>query len=165
MTLVDDINSAKSGKEFITVVTKNGNYFYIIIDRDDEGNNTVHFLNLVEEEDLLELMSEEEAQTYLDNLETQATEPVDTTPTEPVQDIPEETEPEGNFELNMDNETMIMLAIPIVVLMAGGFAVYFVFSRKKPQKAPAETSGDDDDWDYDYEIPEEEDDAPDEDKY
>ena len=40
MTLVDDITSEKTGKQFITVVSKNGNYFYIIIDRDDEGENS-----------------------------------------------------------------------------------------------------------------------------
>ena len=40
-TLVDDFGG---NKQLITVTTKNGNYFYILIDRDDEGENTVHCL-------------------------------------------------------------------------------------------------------------------------
>ena len=44
LTLVDDVGLPdKTGKQFITAVTKNGNYFYIIIDRDDEGNETPTF--------------------------------------------------------------------------------------------------------------------------
>ena len=41
LTLVDDYDEAHadgSGKQFITLVTKAGNTFYLIIDRDDEGS-------------------------------------------------------------------------------------------------------------------------------
>ena len=66
MSLVDDYgNKDSSGKQFITVTTRNGNYFYIIIDRDDEGSEKVHFLNMVDESDLLSLMAEDEVNDYI----------------------------------------------------------------------------------------------------
>jgi len=50
MKLVDDIGpTTGEGQQFITMTSKNGNYFYLIIDRDDKGNENVHLLNLVDD--------------------------------------------------------------------------------------------------------------------
>ena len=67
LTLVDDYHTSYSdgsGQQFITLVSKSGNTFYLVIDRNDKGENTVHFMNLVDESDLLSLMEEEEANAY-----------------------------------------------------------------------------------------------------
>ena len=79
MTLVDDIGEEedKSSQQFITLVTKAGNTFYLIIDRDKDGNQNVHFLNMVDEADLLALMDEEEAAKYREK-EPEVTEPAET---------------------------------------------------------------------------------------
>ena len=55
--LVDDFGG---NKQLITVTTKAGNYFYILIDRANEDKETaVHFLNQVDEADLMALMEDE----------------------------------------------------------------------------------------------------------
>ena len=67
LTLVDDYHtdySDGSGQQFITLVSKSGNTFYLVIDRNDKGQQTVHFMNLVDEADLLALMEEEDADAY-----------------------------------------------------------------------------------------------------
>ena len=67
LTLVDDYHTSYSdgsGQQFITLVSKSGNTFYLVIDRNAKGENTVHFMNLVDEADLLSLMEDEDAEAY-----------------------------------------------------------------------------------------------------
>lgn len=64
MTLVDDITT-KGGKQFLTMTSRSGSYFYIVIDRAKSGENNVYFLNQVDERDLLSSMNEED-RTFLE---------------------------------------------------------------------------------------------------
>ena len=67
LTLVDDYHTSYSdgsGQQFITLVSKSGATFYLVIDRNAKGQQTVHFMNLVDEADLLALMEEEAADAY-----------------------------------------------------------------------------------------------------
>lgn len=64
MTTVDDVRQINDAdtvedKQFITVQSKNGNTFYIIIDRSGDQEN-VYFLNAVDEADLMALMEDEQ---------------------------------------------------------------------------------------------------------
>ena len=70
LTSIDDIlQSAASvstedsleNKQFITVQSKSGNTFYIVIDRSGDTEN-VYFLNLVDEADLMALMGDDAEQ-------------------------------------------------------------------------------------------------------
>lgn len=146
MNLVDDIGSATgAGKQFITLTTQNGNYFYLIIDRDDKGNENVHFLNLVDEADLLSLMEEDAVKEYWDS----HTEPE---PIEPeITPEPEVVEPEP---VEQKKPNVLPSLILIVVLVAGGG--FFAFQKLKGKKGRKQEKPDpdadyvDDEEDYGY---------------
>lgn len=125
MNLIDDYGSATdSGKQFITLTTKNGNYFYLIIDRDDNGAETVHFLNLVDESDLLSLMEEEEVEAYRAASSVEVEEP--TTEAEPTEEVVEEKAQTGAFNP--------MLLVPLLIVLAGGGIVLFLKMKKNKEE-------------------------------
>lgn len=136
LTLVDDITSEKTGKQFITVVSKNGNYFYIIIDRDDEGENTVHFLNLVDEADLLNLMDEEDAQAILD---ADAKEAAERAAREQAAREAEEAASRPQTEqVQEEKKPVNWIPAAICVMLAGIGVVIFFLIRMKKKTDPAE---------------------------
>ena len=152
MTLVDDIGEEedKSSQQFITLVTKAGNTFYLIIDRDKDGNQNVHFLNMVDEADLLALLDEETASSLTTcNCDTRCeagavnTEcPVcKTNMSECTGAVPEPEEPVEGEETEVPEEPEnaspnIALIIGIIALVGigGGAYYYFKFVRGKKQK-------------------------------
>lgn len=148
LTLVDDLGGiTKTGKQFITLVTKNGNYFYLIIDRDDEGNETVHFLNQVDEADLLSLMDEEEAAQYQTTEEPEETPPPETVETE------EESTGTGDVEMETETKKSVNL-LPVALLslaLIGGGAAYGWMKLKGKKKEQAKP---DPDADYEEDLDE-----------
>ena len=159
LTLIDDIGtSTKAGKQFITLESKNGNVFYLIIDRDDEGEETVHFLNQVDEADLMALTGEEEtpavcscttkcvagavntscpvcAVNMTECVGKEAKPEVPAEPTEPAAEEPEKKSGVGGI-----------LVVLLIVALGGG-AAFYIFKQKK---AKPQTKGSADLDDYDY---------------
>ena len=153
LTLVDDLGDVtKTGKQFITLVTKNGNYFYLIIDRDDEGNETIHFLNQVDEADLLSLMDEEQAAQYQPPEEPEETPESETVETE------EESKETENVEMETETKkTVNLLPVGLLLLaLIGGGAVYGwikLKGKKKEQEKPDPDADYEEDLD-EYDFPE-----------
>ena len=162
LELVDDYGSIEvGGKQFITVVTKSGNYFYIIIDRDDHGNENVHFLNMVDESDLLALMDDEQVEEYMNKTGVGEKGDQTTVVEDVTEDETEEPEVEDPKPEKKNNSGMFVIVLFVIGGAAGG---YFYITKAKNKK-PAKNSGVDPDADYnedeeDYlgSIPEDEDD-------
>ena len=162
-TLVDDFGG---NKQLITVTTKNGNYFYILIDRDDEGEDTVHFLNQVDEADLMALTENGDTtkkpevcnctekceagkvNTSCPVCATSMTGCTGKEPTPTPTEQPEEPKEKGS-------NPGVVLALVLFVLLGGGAAFYYFKFLKPKQNVKGDTDLEDFEFeDYDEDEPE-----------
>ena len=160
LTLVDDYHtdySDGSGQQFITLVSKSGNTFYLVIDRNAKGQQTVHFMNLVDEADLLALMEEEDADAY--TAEKEAAEQDKLKAEEEAKKAAEEAAASGTEQPTENKVTKIasgFLGVVVLIALAAG-GIFYAFTKQK-QKKQAEKEALDPDANYtedkgDFEIP------------
>ena len=176
LTLVDDYHTSYSdgsGQQFITLVSKSGATFYLVIDRNAKGQQTVHFMNLVDEADLLALMEEEAADAYTAEKEAAAqAEQERKQAEEDAKKAAEEAEASDSEQTGGNKVTKyaatFLGVLALVGLVAGGGIYTFM---KQKQKKQAEKEALDPDANYtedkgDFEIPVEDepdaDESPDE---
>ena len=163
LTLVDDYHtdySDGSGQQFITLVSKSGSTFYLVIDRNAKGQQTVHFMNLVDESDLLSLMEDEDADAYTAEKETAAqAEQERKQAEEDAKKAAEEAEASGSEQTGGNKVTKYaatFLGVLALVGLAAGGGIYTFMKQK--QKKQAEKEALDPDANYtedkgDFEIP------------
>ena len=142
LSLVDDIGPVTAG-----------NYFYLIIDRNEKGEENVHFLNLVDERDLFTLMEEDDQNIYTEQLaaEQAAKEAAEKAAQEAVQKESEE-DPDAEKESGKSRNMLPLLLIPVILAAAGG-GWFYVQTKKKKEAVntpdpDADYTDDDDDEDY-----------------
>ena len=163
LTLVDDYHtdySDGSGQQFITLVSKSGATFYLVIDRNAKGQQTVHFMNLVDEADLLSLMEDEDAEAYTAEKEAAAqAEQERKQAEEDTKKAEEEAAASGTEQTGGNKVTKYaatFLGVLALVGLAAGGGIYTFMKQK--QKKQAEKEALDPDADYtedkgDFEIP------------
>ena len=163
LTLVDDYHTSYSdgsGQQFITLVSKSGNTFYLVIDRNAKGQQTVHFMNLVDEADLLALMEEEDADAYTAEKEAAAQAKQDRLKAEEdAKKAAEEAAASGTEQPKENKVTKIassFLGVVVLIALAAGGGFYFY--RQQMQKKKVEKEALDPDANYtedkgDFEIP------------
>ena len=162
LTLVDDYHtnySDGSGQQFITLVSKSGATFYLVIDRNAKGQQTVHFMNLVDEADLLALMEEDAADAYTAEKEAAKQAELDKLKAEEEAKKAAE-EAEKAADAPKENKVTKYAAaflgvVAMIALATGGGFCFFIQQKNKKQ---AEKEAIDPDADYtedkgDFEIP------------
>ncbi len=163
LTLVDDYHTNYpdgSGQQFVTLVSKSGATFYLVIDRNAKGQQTVHFMNLVDEADLLALMEEEDAEVYTTEKEAAAQAEQERKQAEEDAKKAEEEAAASGSEQPKENKITKYAAAFLGVLTLVGLTVgggIYAFMKQK-QKKQAEKEALDPDADYtedkgDFEIP------------
>ena len=163
LTLVDDYHTSYSdgsGQQFITLVSKSGATFYLVIDRNAKGQQTVHFMNLVDEADLLALMEEDAADAYAAEKEAAAQAEQDKLKSEEeAKKAAEEAAASGTEQTGGNKVTKYaatFLGVLALVGLAAGGGIYTFMKQK--QKKQAEKEALDPDANYtedkgDFEIP------------
>lgn len=148
-----------TNKQFITVQTKNGNTFYIVIDYDapineEEEQYKTYFLNVVDDRDLFALLDDEDAselktcicddKCVVGDVNTDCpvckTNMSECTGTEPVPETPTEDKPPVTEEPKQSSNMGMIIAIVAIAGIGGAAYYYFKFIKGKKQK--------DDDMDF-----------------
>lgn len=144
--LLEDVSDDVVNRQFLSIQSKNGNTFYIVIDKDSKGKQNVYFMNLVDEYDLMAFAEKfpEEVQSELKNGEKSSVE------TDKDGNSVKSDESQTDKDLKTKSSGGNPMLIVILVLAAGGGAFYYfkVVKPKKGIKAPKQDDYGDEDEDY-----------------
>ena len=125
--LVDDM-SEDGTKQFLTVRTKSGNTFFMVLDRSNNTEN-VYMLSMNDENDLAEFLEEEK--------ETEKKAPSIILPE--TETKPEVKEPEKEVKVEKDGGMSVGTMFVVIILLLGGAGGYYYFKVLKPKREEEES--------------------------
>ena len=128
MATRDVLYSASTNKQFISVQSRNGQTYYMVIDYDkpiDEANEIyeTYFLNMVDDRDLMSVLTDEEI------VPTPTPQIIYVTP-DPTA-APQPTQQPIEPEKKKTDSSAVLLLLLIVLLAGGGFAAWYFMNQKK----------------------------------
>lgn len=155
-TIIEDVTADVVDRQFIAIQSKNGNTFYIVIDKNSKGKENVYFMNLVDEYDMMAFAEDFPEGVTVETPDSEQVEPVtdaegnvienpDDTSEGEKDDKTEKNEGEGG-----GNNTLLIL-VGVLALAGGGAFYYFKVYKTKP-KAPKQSLYDEDEEEYEEET-------------
>lgn len=156
--LMQRVIYASSQLQFLSVTTKDGHVFYIIIDYTDTDGDNVYFLNKVDDFDLYSLLYSggDDDESALDSYKKQQSSETGSATgtgngqTNTTTETSKITESADRSSGGLSNETLIYLVCGgIFVLVLAVIVVVKIRSMKKSRLAPNDDFADDDDQDDD----------------
>lgn len=145
LTLVDDVDDEDAeNMQFMTVTTRDGSYYYIIIDRSGSEDN-VYFLNAVDAADLMNVMTDEEKEELAESAssETEDSSTDIITPTlidDDSESGGDATETEDNKDVDSEMQNKVGSTLPMLGVFAGIgvlIAGAYYLLKIKPEKEQA----------------------------
>lgn len=156
--LLEDNNNDVVDRQFLTIQSKNGNTFYIIVDKDSTGKENVYFLNMVDEYDLMafaENFPEDDKEGKIKASTSDKKDKPDVTDLDgntvedsDLGDKESELESESPEESSSSGQNNMLVPVVGVLAIAGGAAFYFLKVKDKP-KNEKKSDFDDEDEDFD----------------
>ncbi|MCR4751162.1 MAG: DUF4366 domain-containing protein [Eubacterium sp.] len=142
LDLVDDLTGEETRDlQYMTVQTKDGTVFYLIIDHSSRSDN-VYFLNQVDASDLLAIMNDEEIDAYEESLKEKEEEATKREPEkviEPEKEQEESSASDQNEKKDEKNEkkgSAVPLMAVLGVIAAGVLGGYYFF-KIRPERSGA----------------------------